>query len=53
MPVAAAEELLAWAWQRWAVEVCHRERKSEVGVGEAQCGSAAATVRAVPWQGWA
>jgi hypothetical protein len=21
----AAEELLSWAWQRWEVEVCHRE----------------------------
>jgi hypothetical protein len=49
-PVA---ELLAWAWQRWEVEVCHREMKSEFGVGEVQCWSAAATVRAVQVQAWA
>jgi hypothetical protein len=48
-----AEDLLAWAWQRWEVEVCHREMKSEFGVGEVQCWSAAATVRAVQLQAWA
>ena len=48
-----AEDLVAWAWQRWEVEVCHREMKSEFGVGEAQCWSAAATVRAVQLQAWA
>jgi hypothetical protein len=48
-----AEDLLAWAWQRWEVEVCHREMKSEFGVGEAQCWSALATVRAVQVQAWA
>jgi hypothetical protein len=48
-----AEDLLAWAWQRWEVEVAHREMKSEFGVGEAQCWSAIATVRAVQLQAWA
>jgi hypothetical protein len=48
-----AEDLLAWAWQRWEVEVCHREMKSEFGVGEVQCWSAAATVRALHLQAWA
>jgi hypothetical protein len=46
------EALLAWAWQRWEVEVCHREMKSGFGVGQSQCWSAAATVRAVQVQAW-
>ncbi len=49
LPVA---QLLAWAWQRWEVEVCHREMKSGFGVGQAQCWSAASTVRAVQVQAW-
>jgi hypothetical protein len=52
LPLPAAE-LLAWAWQRWDVEVAHRAMKSGFGVGEAQCWSAATTVRAVQVQAWA
>jgi hypothetical protein len=52
LPLPAAE-LLAWAWQRWEVEVCHREMKSGFGVGQAQCWSAAATVPAVQLAAWA
>lgn len=48
-----AEELLAWAWQRWEVEVAHREMKSDAGVGAAQCWHPTATVRAAQWQAWA
>ena len=48
-----AEELLAWAWQRWEVEVCHREMKTDFGVGEVQCWHPLATVRAVQQQVWA
>ncbi len=48
-----AEELLAWAWQRWEVEVCHREMKSDAGVGAAQCWTPTSTVRATQWQAWA
>jgi hypothetical protein len=48
-----AEELLAWAWQRWEVEVAHRAMKSDAGVGAAQCWSVPATVRAAQWQVWA
>jgi hypothetical protein len=44
--------LVAWAWQRWEVEVCHREMKSGFGVGQVQCWSAASTVRAVQLQAW-
>jgi hypothetical protein len=52
-PSLPAADLLAWAWQRWEVEVCHREMKSGFGVGQVQCWSAAATVRAVQLQAWA
>ena len=51
LPLPAAE-LLAWAWQRWEVEVCHREMKSGCGVGAVQCWNAIATVRAVQVQTW-
>jgi hypothetical protein len=47
-----AEALLAWAWQRWEVEVCHREMKSGFGVGQVQCWSPTATVPAVQFQAW-
>lgn len=29
--------LLFWAWQRWEIEVCHRELKSNFGLGNKQC----------------
>jgi DDE superfamily endonuclease len=45
-----AEELLSWAWQRWEVEVCHREMKSGFGLGEAQCWGAHSTVLSVRWR---
>jgi hypothetical protein len=48
-----AEELLAWAWQRWEAEVSHREMKTDFGVGEVQCWHPLATVRAVQQQVWA
>jgi hypothetical protein len=48
-----AEELLAWAWQRWEVEVSHRAMKTDFGVGEVQCWHSTATVRAVQQQVWA
>lgn len=48
-----AEELLAWMWQRWEVEVAHRECKTGFGLGEAQCWSKEAAVLAVQWQAWA
>jgi hypothetical protein len=47
-----AEEVLAWAWQRWEVEVAHREMKSDWGVGTVQCWHPRATVRAVQQQVW-
>jgi hypothetical protein len=48
-----APELLAWAWQRWEVEVAQRAMKSDAGVGAVQCWSVPATVRAAPWPVWA
>jgi hypothetical protein len=48
-----AEELLAWAWQRWEVEVTHRAMKSDWGVGQVQCWQPRATVAAVQAQVWA
>jgi hypothetical protein len=45
-------DLVAWAWQRWEVEVCHREMKSGFGVGQLQCWSARSTVPAVQVQAW-
>lgn len=29
--------LLAWLWQRWEIEVAHREMKSGLGIGKMQC----------------
>jgi hypothetical protein len=48
----SAEKLLFWAWQRWEVEVCHREMKSSFGLGEMQCWGALSTVMASRWQAW-
>ena len=48
-----APDLLAWAWQRWEVEVCHREMKSDAGMGAAQCWTPMGTVGAAQWQAWA
>ena len=47
-----AVELLAWAWQRWEVEVTHREMKTGWGVGVVQCWQPTATVRALQVQVW-
>jgi hypothetical protein len=47
-----AAVLLAAAWQRWEVEVTHREAKTGFGVGEAQCWSRVSALLAVQWQWW-
>jgi len=44
--------LLPWLWQRWELEVCHREMKSGLGVGEKQCWNPRATVVSVQWSVW-
>ena len=48
-----AAQLLAWAWQRWELEVAHRELKTSFGLGEMQCGSPVAAVLSVQWTAWA
>lgn len=48
-PVA---ELLAWAWQRWEVEVMHRELKSGFGLGQQQAWSPVAAVLVIQWVVW-
>jgi hypothetical protein len=48
----AVEELLAWTWQRWEVEVTHREMKSGFGVGEKQCWNVRSATLAVQWSAW-
>lgn len=45
-------ELLAWAWQRWEVEVMHRELKSGLGFGEQQAFSATGAQTVLPWVAW-
>jgi hypothetical protein len=46
------EELLGWAWQRWEVEVAHREMKSGFGLGEKQCWNKRSAIRSVQWSAW-
>lgn len=47
-----AETLLAWLWQRWELEVAHREMKSGLGVGETQCFSRHGAILSVQWCVW-
>jgi hypothetical protein len=46
------ETLLAWAWQRWELEVVHREVKSCFGLGDKQCFHPLAAVASVQWSAW-
>ena len=46
------EVLLFWAWQRWELEVCHRELKSNFGLGEKQCFNPHAAIASVQWSAW-
>lgn len=52
LPVPAPE-LLAWAWQRWEVEVMHRELKSGFGLGEQQAWGPHSAQRTPQWVVWA
>jgi hypothetical protein len=45
-------DLLAWLWQRWELEVAHRQMKSGLGLGEKQCWNDQATVATVQWSVW-
>jgi len=46
------ETLLFWAWQRWEMEVTHRELKSGFGLGEKQCWHTISAVTSVQWSAW-
>ncbi|MCL6451974.1 MAG: transposase [Acetobacteraceae bacterium] len=46
------DELLGWLWQRWEVEVTHREMKSGLGVGEKQCWGRRSAIVSVQWSVW-
>jgi hypothetical protein len=46
------DTLLFWAWQRWEVEVCHRELKAGFGLGDKQCWNPQAAVLSVQWSAW-
>jgi len=48
----AVETLLFWAWQRWEIEVCHRELKASFGLGNKQCWHPKAAVLSVQWSAW-
>jgi hypothetical protein len=49
---ASLAELVAWAWQRWEVEVMHRELKSGFGLGQQQAWSPIAAALVIPWVVW-
>jgi hypothetical protein len=49
LPIA---DLLAWLWQRWELEVAHRQMKSGLGLGEKQCWNDQATIATVQWSAW-
>lgn len=49
LPIAT---LLFWAWQRWELEVCHRELKSNFGLGNKQCFNPHSAVLSVQWSAW-
>jgi hypothetical protein len=46
------QELLIWIWQRWELEVAHREMKSGLGVGQMQCWNSRSAVVSVQWCVW-
>lgn len=45
-------QLLAWIWQRWELEVAHRNLKTTLGLGDKQCWNINAAVSAVQWSAW-
>jgi len=49
LPIAT---ILTWLWQRWEIEVAHREMKSGLGLGEKQCWNKRAAVVSVQWSAW-
>jgi hypothetical protein len=51
LPLPLAE-LLGWAWQRWEVEVMHRELKSSFGLGDQQAWSDRGARDTTAWVLW-
>jgi hypothetical protein len=49
LPIAT---LLTWIWQRWEIEVAHRELKSGLGLGEKQCWNVRSAIVSVQWSAW-
>jgi hypothetical protein len=45
-------DLVHWAWQRWEVEVMHRELKRGFGLGDQQQWSPVSAALVVPWVVW-
>jgi hypothetical protein len=45
-------DLLGWLWQRWELEVAHRQVKSGLSPGEKQCWNSQTTVAPVQWSVW-
>ena len=45
-------DILTWLWQRWELEIAHRQMKSGLGLGEKQCWNDRATVATVQWSVW-
>lgn len=48
----SVDTLLFWAWQRWEIEVAHREMKTSFGLGDKQCWNPRAAVVTVQWSAW-
>jgi len=48
----ALSSVLQWAWQRWEVEVMHRELKSGFGLGQGQAWSATGMQATTRWVLW-
>jgi hypothetical protein len=46
------ETCLFWAWQRWELEVAHREAKSGFSLGDKQSFNPFSAVASVQWSAW-
>lgn len=46
------EQILIWLWQRWEIEVFHREMKTSFGVGDIQCWGKVSSTLSVQWMVW-
>lgn len=52
VPVLPAKELIFWAWQRWELEVAHRELKMNFGLGDKRAWQQTSAVLSVQWSVW-